>query len=150
MPSPLKHLRPTLLTHMCHVGLLLPVKLGHVSDCAPSCLGTPLAPSYALMATHSVGVDWGRMVAGGSVCSLAGSIQTQAPHTPLPVCVFRISWLVECCFTSTETIGLLGMGSQDSHLNFHTAPELTEFPFFLSFRISTLKKKKKKKYYIFC
>ena len=36
----------------------------------------------------------------------------------------KISWLVECCFTSTETIGLLGMGSQDSHLNFHTVPEL--------------------------
>ena len=30
----------------------------------------------------------------------------------------------ECCFTSTETIGLLGMGARDSHLNFHTAPEL--------------------------
>ena len=32
--------------------------------------------------------------------------------------------LVECCFTSTETIGLLGTGAQDSHLDFHTAPEL--------------------------
>ena len=32
-------------------------------------------------------------------------------------------WL-KCCFTSTETIGLLGMGAQDIHLNFHTAPEL--------------------------
>ena len=32
--------------------------------------------------------------------------------------------LVECCFTSTETVGLLGTGAQDSHLDFHTAPEL--------------------------
>ena len=32
-------------------------------------------------------------------------------------------WLVECCFTSTETVGLLGMGAQDGHLGFHTAPE---------------------------
>ena len=26
--------------------------------------------------------------------------------------------------TSTETVGLLGTGSQDGHLDFHTAPEL--------------------------
>ena len=29
-------------------------------------------------------------------------------------------WL-KCCFTSTETVGLLGTGSQDGHLGFHTA-----------------------------
>ena len=36
------------------------------------------------------------------------------------------AWLqrVECCFTSTETVGLLGTGAQDGHLDFHTAPEL--------------------------
>ena len=34
-------------------------------------------------------------------------------------------WLmVQCCFTSTETVGLLGTGAQDGHLDFHTAPEL--------------------------
>ena len=33
-------------------------------------------------------------------------------------------WLVECCFTSTETVALLGTGAQDGHLDFHTAPEL--------------------------
>ena len=26
-----------------------------------------------------------------------------------------------CCFTSTETVGLLGMGAQDSHFDFHTS-----------------------------
>jgi len=34
-----------------------------------------------------------------------------------------IFWLVECCFTSTETVGLLGTGAQDGHLDFLTAPE---------------------------
>ena len=32
-------------------------------------------------------------------------------------------WL-KCCPTSTETVGLLGTGAQDGHLDFHTAPEL--------------------------
>ena len=31
---------------------------------------------------------------------------------------------VKCCFTSTETVGLLRIGAQDGHLDFHTAPEL--------------------------
>ena len=33
-------------------------------------------------------------------------------------------FLLKCCFTSTETVGLLGTGAQDVHLDFHTAPEL--------------------------
>ena len=36
------------------------------------------------------------------------------------------SWL-KCCFTSTETVGLLETGAQDGHLDFHTAPELDRF-----------------------
>ena len=32
--------------------------------------------------------------------------------------------MVECCFTSTETVGLLGTGALDGHFDFHTAPEL--------------------------
>ena len=32
--------------------------------------------------------------------------------------------VAECCFTSTETVGLLGTGAQDGHLDFHTAPDL--------------------------
>ena len=31
--------------------------------------------------------------------------------------------LSKCCFTSTETVGLLGTGAQDGHLDFHTAPQ---------------------------
>ena len=30
--------------------------------------------------------------------------------------------LLKCCFTSTETLGLLGTGAQDGYLDFHTAP----------------------------
>ena len=30
---------------------------------------------------------------------------------------------LKCCFTSTETVGLLRTGAQDVHLDFHTAPE---------------------------
>ena len=36
----------------------------------------------------------------------------------------RLEVLLKCCFTSTETVGLLGTGAQDGHLDFHTAPEL--------------------------
>ena len=35
--------------------------------------------------------------------------------------------LVECSFTSTETVGFLGTGAQDGHLDFHTAPELCSY-----------------------
>ena len=35
-----------------------------------------------------------------------------------------VGWLVECCFTHAETVGLLGTGAQDGHLDFHTVPEL--------------------------
>ena len=36
----------------------------------------------------------------------------------------RIYEMFECCFTSTETVGLLGTGARDGHLDLHTAPEL--------------------------
>ena len=34
------------------------------------------------------------------------------------------SCFLKYCFTSTETVGLLGTEAQDGHLDFHTAPEL--------------------------
>ena len=40
---------------------------------------------------------------------------------------------LKCCFTSTETVGLLETGAQDVHLDFHTAPELCSFFFFFFF-----------------
>ena len=36
----------------------------------------------------------------------------------------HLQGLAECCFASTETVGLLGTGAQDGHLDCHTAPEL--------------------------
>ena len=39
---------------------------------------------------------------------------------------FLLLLLLKCSFTSTETVGLLGTGAQDGHLDFHTAPELCE------------------------
>ena len=41
--------------------------------------------------------------------------------------LFLPDWL-KCCFTSTETVDLLGTGAQDVHLDFHTAPELRFCP----------------------
>ena len=38
---------------------------------------------------------------------------------------FKSSWL--SCFTSTETVGLLGAGAQGGHLDFHTAAEFCSF-----------------------
>ena len=34
---------------------------------------------------------------------------------------WALGWL-KCCFTSSETVGLLETGAQDVHLDFHTAP----------------------------
>ena len=36
---------------------------------------------------------------------------------------FFFFFVVKCCFTSTETVGLLGTGAQDGYLDFHTAPD---------------------------
>ena len=44
-----------------------------------------------------------------------------------------ISEWVKFCFTSTETVGLLGTGAQDSHLDFHTAPELCYVLYYVLF-----------------
>ena len=40
--------------------------------------------------------------------------------------VFSRQQLVECCFTSTETVGVLGTRAQDGHLDLHTAPDLCQ------------------------
>ena len=38
--------------------------------------------------------------------------------------MLRVSLMLRCCFTSTETVDLLRTGAQEGHLDFHTAPEL--------------------------
>ena len=54
------------------------------------------------------------------------------PGLPVPGSQYGVSkrkailnlLLLKCCFASTETVGLLGTGALDGHLDFHTAPEL--------------------------
>ena len=43
---------------------------------------------------------------------------------PLNWMLKGVDWST-CCFTSTETLGWLGTGGQDGHLDSHTAPELS-------------------------
>ena len=47
------------------------------------------------------------------------SARSLFPHPQCPTTL-----LLKCCFTPTETVGLLGTGAQDGHLHFHTAPEV--------------------------
>ena len=47
-----------------------------------------------------------------------------SPASTGPECLVAESTMLKCCFTSTETVGLLGTGAQDVHIDFHTAPEL--------------------------
>ena len=54
-----------------------------------------------------------------------GINQTLKWLSTLPILTQASFWcLAECCFTSTETVGLLGTRAQDGHLDFHTPPEL--------------------------
>ena len=70
-------------------------------------------------------------------CTLSGvRRQTKLVQKLLHRRLRRVAWedemlrmmmmmmMLKCCFTSTETIGLLGTGAQDVHLDFHTDPEL--------------------------
>ena len=52
------------------------------------------------------GVRWGRR---------SSSFSKKKKKTELNIVI-----MVECCFTSTETVDLLGTGAQDGHLDFHT------------------------------
>ena len=46
----------------------------------------------------------------------------QSNTLPLGQTDSRRQMLLKCCFTSAETVGLLGTGNQDVHLDFLTAP----------------------------
>ena len=50
--------------------------------------------------------------------------QTNKKQEPRSCVKVEFAVLLKCCFTSTGTVGLLGTGAQDGHLDFHTAPEL--------------------------
>ena len=54
----------------------------------------------------------------------AGRLSVEVlPRTATSTLTQLLSSVLECCFTSTKTVGLLGTGAQDVHLDFHTAPE---------------------------
>ena len=57
-----------------------------------------------------------------SQIGVSAAVRSKVTKTVIVRQLLRI-WL-ECCFTSTETVGLLGTGAQDGHLDFHTPPEL--------------------------
>ena len=64
---------------------------------------------------------------GDNVALKTRTVAALSPHSVrrgISVPTSVDGWLVECCFTSTETIGLLGTGAQIGHLDFHTAPDL--------------------------
>ena len=57
--------------------------------------------------------------------SAAQTLRENRRWADLPFCLgFFLLVLLKGCFTSTETVALLGTGAQDVHLDFHTAPEL--------------------------
>ena len=65
---------------------------------------------------------WGNVYVEINIPSAAE--KPKVPVVRLTVPGQNIPWL-KCCFTSTETVGLLGTGAQDVLLDgFHTAPEL--------------------------
>ena len=49
-------------------------------------------------------------------CEFVSNFSGNAVHT-------HESKRARCCFTSTETVGLLGTGAQDDHLDYHTASQ---------------------------
>ena len=85
-----------------------------------SCVHCVLKTSHAVSCTHCV-QDESR-VQLHTLCSRRVALSV-ALHSRRVVLLCPGGWL-KCCFTSTETVGLLGMGAQDSHLDFHTTPVL--------------------------
>ena len=73
-------------------------------------------------------VGWDSVLALSRV--LTAGLAERVLRTVMLICgvvavvVVVVVVVVECCFTSTETVGLLGTGTQDGHLDFHTPPEL--------------------------
>ena len=73
------------------------------------------APQFA-----RVGRDW---LARQDEAVSAQSLRAKREAVNLSQPSMGKDMLLKRCFTSTETVGLLGTGAQDGHLDFHTAPE---------------------------
>ena len=67
-------------------------------------------------------VGWDSVLALSRVLTVG--LAERVLRTVTLICGVVVVVVVECCFTSTETVVLLGTGAQDGHLDFHTAPEL--------------------------
>ena len=68
---------------------------------------------------------WWPTTAGYELTGFSVHMRWPAGNRTLPV-FHSVTWLVGCCFTSTETVGLSwGTGTLDGHLDFHTAPALS-------------------------
>ena len=70
-------------------------------------------------------------LAGHYICHTGGRLHRSLVQLLLIMTMDDSYWaptklLLKCCFTSTETVGLLGTGAQDGHLDLHTAPELLD------------------------
>ena len=63
-------------------------------------------------------------VCSNKACSNTANSPTVTQQPADELLLLLLLLLLKCCFTSTETVGLLGTGAQDGHLDFHTAPEL--------------------------
>ena len=74
------------------------------------------SPSLVLVIILMVSVDVKQHRANRTASGLRSCVKVE-------VAVLVDGWL-KCCFTSTETVGLLGTGAQDVHLDHHTAHEL--------------------------
>ena len=76
---------------------------------------------HRLFETSSFSLRWEKYdtSAGQSMETTPNARDTSAAESPL-----QAKLKSKCCFTSTETVGLLGTEAQDVHLNFHAASEL--------------------------
>ena len=83
------------------------------------------SPQWGSLAFHSLQLNYIGL-AGTALCRFhSQKCQNIGPFLFRKIRQSKVQQLLlKYCFTSTETVGLLGTGAQDSHLDFHTAPKL--------------------------
>ena len=124
-PQPIRRRRSSSVSFQA-----VPVSIRLTTTLSQSFQGRLSIASFFCASLLSPGNQWRGVLdsmPAGSVCGwdcLMASDPHQLPSHTVCIWVGRMWSLVECCFTSTETVGLLRTGAQDIHLDFHTAPEL--------------------------
>ena len=91
------------------------IRLPAGETCYPICM-FPTNSESLIGISDAFSVFWLRVSVIFPMCSLYS--QQKRAYSALH------SLLLKCCFTSTETVGLLKTGAQDGRLDFHTAPEI--------------------------